>query len=338
MAITADAGPQINYGITVSSSGTTGEYNEHRAPSLNDMGAGILDPRSQYNYGYNPGQGVSAGGTSTSGPYTFGFWNNAAIVDFIPGTISTNVITTNSTVTASVALNLSASGINASKITIIAPETQTSTTVICIDAPCGGSSNAGVQFGSAGTINVWNPASVCGRGISINLSSNLDTGTWSIAGRDVYGFKVTETIAASSHMLSLKTYKYISQIVASSGATSTGAIVGTTDTYGFPFYVNHPSYVQIWVGASSVASLITVNAGNHVFGSSLAVATSTNGDVRGTYASSVASSTANATRIVMVVTPQVANSAGAGSSLSGLNNMTATSYAAYFGATQFSSV
>ena len=342
MGITAVSGPGIFYGIAVGSSGNTLEYNEQRGPSLCDLGDGMLDPRMQYGYGYNVAQGVAVGGTSTSGPYTMGFWSNMAVVDYIPGTISTNVITTNTSVVANTALVLTASGINASKVTITAPETGASTTVICIDAPCGGSSNQGVMFGQAGTIQVWNPASVCGRGITINLSSNLDGGTWTIAGRDVYGFKITEQLAAASTMKSNKTYKYISQIVASTTVTSTGAIVGVQDLFGFPLYVNHPAYLNVWIGPSSGAYLVnTSTGGNHTSGSS-ATATSTTGDVRGTYASTTATSTANAVRLVMQVTPQLqAAPSGAvpgAHANAGFGNITATSWNALFGVAQFSSV
>jgi len=72
---------------------------------------------------------------------------------------------------------------------------------------------------------------------------------WSIAGRDAYGFKITEAITGSSSGLvaqvtltSKKAYKYISQIIPvnSTGTVgSTRVTVGTADTYGFPFLVHN---------------------------------------------------------------------------------------------------
>jgi len=215
----------------------------------------------------------------------------------------------------------------------VAPETGkvVGGNLYCIDAPCGGSTNATVSFGQSGSIGIWNPASVAGRGISINLSSNLDAGTWSIAGRDVYGFKVTETITAASTMKSTKTYKYITAIMPSTTVTSTGVIVGITDTYGFPLAVYNAPYSTIWVGQSSNQTNITAVAGNHTFAlASSATATSTNGDVRGTYASTIASNSTGAApvRVTIFVSPTVAN----------LGAVTATSYTGLFGPTQFSSV
>ena len=202
---------------------------------------------------------------------------------------------------------------------------------------------SGVAFGQAGTINIWNPNTVCGRAITISASAAGDGGTWSIAGRDVYGFKVTETISApfaGGSATSKKTYKYISSIIACTTLQSTAILVGTADTYGFPLLVQHPAYVTIWFGGSSNATLITVSTGNHTFGSSLPTATSTNGDVRGTYSTSAASNSTGTTinRLVMFVSPTVGPGAAALSSYSGLNQITAASWYGLFGANQFSSV
>lgn len=337
MAISASAGPTLTYGITVSSSGATGEYNDQRAPSLNDLGSGMLDPRSQYGYGYQPGQGVF--------PTIMGFYNNVATVDFIPSALSTNSIALSSisALSAGAAITLTASGVGVTVVScIIAPETgKLAGTLLCIDTPCGGSTAAYVPFGQSTAIGVWNPASVCGRGVTMQTygNSSNDVGVWTIAGRDVYGFKVTETITASTvAMNSLKTYKYISAITAPGTLGSTGLTVGTADLYGFPMLVQGPQYVNMWFGATSSATYISANTGNHTFGSSRSVATSSGGDVRGTYASTVASN-GTSMRVYMQVTPMAgANSTMSLSSYAGLNQVGPTNFYNLFGATQFSSV
>jgi hypothetical protein len=334
MAITANSGPEILFGITVSASGATTQYNEQRGPSLVDLGDALLDPRAQYNYGYTPGNAVTSP--------TFGFWGLQGIVDYIPGAISSNNLATTSTGNGGgVPLTLTAGTGITQMTSIIAPETgKTAGTVFTIDAACGGSTNAGVFFGSAATIGIWNPASVCGRCITISASAAGDGGTWTIAGRDVYGFKVTEQIAApfgSGSATSKKAYKYISSIIPCTTLQSTAIMVGTADTYGFPLLVQHPAYINIWLGATSSATLVTANTGNHAFGSSLPTATSTNGDVRGTYASSIASN-GTTMRVQMFVSPSVGPGAASLSSYAGLNQIGATSWYTLFGATQFSSV
>jgi hypothetical protein len=335
MAITANSGPEIIFGITVSASGATTSYNDQRGPSLIDLGDGMLDPRAQFNYGYNPG-------TPPSTPI-FGFFGQQGIVDYVPSTISSIAIAAASTGNGGgAALTLTATGAGITTVTsIVAPETgKLAGTLLAIDGPCGGSTAAGVSFGQSNTIQIWNPNTVCGRCITI-VATGADGGTWTIAGRDAYGFKVTEQIPVSgSPMTSKKAYKYISAINASTTLASTTITVGTADVFGFPMLVQHPAYASIWIGGSSVATLITLNGGNHVFGSSLATATSTNGDVRGTYASSLASNSTGTSpnRIVMFVSPTVGPGATSPSSVAGLNNVTATSFYTLFGATQFSSV
>jgi hypothetical protein len=346
MGVTANSGPQIIYGITVSASGATGEYNDQRGPSLIDLGDGLMDPRSQYNYGYQPGQGAQT--------LTYGFWGQQAIVDYIPGTISSNNIALTQVPANGTALTLTASGVNVTSVScIIAPETGkvVTGTLLCIDTPCGGSSAAVVAFGQSTAVGIWNPASVCGRSIAITGSTQNDGGMyWSIAGRDVYGFKVTEQLAGSTAgstaaagitLVSKKSYKYISAITPTNSTGtlgSTNVIVGTADTYGFPMLVQHPAYINLWIGATSSATFITANTGNHSFGSSLPTATSTNGDVRGTYASSVASSTAGGMRVTMFISPTIGPGATSLSSYAGLNQVSASNFYTLFGANQFSSV
>lgn len=335
MAITANSGPEILFGITVSASGATTSYNDQRGPSLIDLGDGMLDPRSQFGYGYQPGQGPTNN--------IFGFWGQQGIVDYVPSTISSNAIAAASTGNGGgVALTLTATGAGITVVTsIVAPETgKLAGTLLAIDGPCGGSTAAGVSFGQSGAINIWNPNTVCGRGITI-VATGADGGTWTIAGRDAYGFKVTEQItAANTPMTSKKAYKYISAISASTTLASTTITVGTADVYGFPLLVQHTAYTNIWWGGSSNATLVTLSTGAHVFGSSLAVATSTNGDVRGTFTSSNGSNSSGTTvnRLVMFVSPSVGPGATSPSSVAGLNNLTPTSWYTLFGANQFSSV
>lgn len=333
MAITANSGPEILFGITVSASGATTSYNDQRGPSLIDLGDGMLDPRSQFGYGYNPGQGATNN--------IFGLWGQVATVDYIPSVISSIALAAKSSGNGnSAAITLTATGAGITTVTsIVAPETgKLAGTLFAIDGACGGSSAGGVSFGQSNAIQIWNPATLGGRCITI-VATGGDTGNWTVAGRDVYGFKVTETIPAGTGALtSLKAYKYISAINAPATLVSSAIQVGTADVYGFPLLVQHPAYASIWWGATSSATLVTLaSTGSHTFGSSLPTATSTNGDIRGTFASSTASNGTTA-RLVMQVSPMVGPGATGLSSVGGLNNITATSFYGLFGASQFSSV
>jgi hypothetical protein len=208
----------------------------------------------------------------------------------------------------------------------VAPETGQTVSVIAID-----STAATLPFGSAGTAALWNPAAGTGRALSIVPSSNLDAGPWTIIGRDMYGYKITETILSSQVTATQKTYKYVSSIIAATTITSTGVSIGLTDTYGFPMAVAY-SGANVSVGMSSgagggaIVNTIVLSTVNSLFASTAATQSSTTPDVRGTFTSSIASNGAN--RLQMIVTPGATAFATVGT----------TTIGPIFGATQFSSV
>lgn len=325
MTITAPSGPLVAFGITQSSTGAplgqVQDYNSQRGPSLFDLGHGMLDPRAFYTY--QPGADVSYD--------VMGFYREQGTVDFTPSSASSNAfaVSSASTPTSGGTITLTPSSAKGTYLTtIVAPETGIAVTVIAID-----STAAGLPFGQDGTINLWNPGAGTGRCISITTSSSGDAGTYSIAGRDMYGYKMTETIATSSVTFTTqKAFKYISAITASTTVTSTGVSIGLSDTYGFPLYVSYvtPGYPSLamssGLGSGRVAVAVVASTTNILFGSTVATQTSTTPDVRGTWASSLASNGSNR-MYINVVPPALA-----------LQGITNTSVATLFGGTQFSSV
>src|SRR5882724_1362198 len=325
MTITALSGPIVSFGTTPTSSAGTGllgadlEHNEQRGPSYSDLGDAMLDPRVAY--AYQPGAGVTA--------KSLGFFNNTGTVDFVPASINSSafVINTASSGVSTFTLAAASSAGGTFSTTIIAPETGIATgTLICID-----STATVLSFGSTGTLGVWNPAAGACRNITIKPSSNLDGGSYSIAGRDIYGYKMTETIAGGSTSLAgKKAFKYVSSVTNTTTPTSTGILVGFGDIFGFPLAVPYIGLnATVFLTSSPFGSSAAVVALSSVvinLASTVAVQTSTTADVRGTYASSVASNAVS--RLQMVVTPPAATIA----------SITSTNVAPLFGATQFSSV
>jgi hypothetical protein len=324
MGITAFSGPLVTFGTVSTSTAGTGllgadlEHNDQRAPTFADLGDAMLDPRVAY--GYNPGQGVST--------RTLGFYNNSGNVDYIPASINSSafVVNTASSGISTFTLAAASSAGGTFSTTIIAPETGRVTgTLIAID-----STAAALTFGSAAGLAVWNPAAGTGRNITIKPSSNLDGGTFTIAGRDMYGYKITETIAGgSTNLAGKKAFKYVSSITNTTTPTSTGILVGFGDTYGFPLAVTYVGINAI-VAISSDAFVSGANAllssASVALASTVATQTSTTPDVRGTYLSSTAS---NATqRLQMQIWPPATAMAA----------VTSTNVAPLFGGTQFSSV
>jgi hypothetical protein len=322
MTITALSGPIVQFGTVTTSTGGTGilgqdlEHNEQRGPMVTDLGDTMMDPRAAF--GYQPGSGVSV--------QTLGFYNNTAMIDYVPAAINSSafVVNTASSGVSTFTLAAASSAGGTFSTTIIAPETGKATgTLIAID-----STAAVLTFGSAGTIAVWNPGAGTGRNITIKPSSNLDAGNYSVAGRDQYGFKMTENIAGgSTNLAGKKAFKYISSITNTTTVTSTGILVGFGDTFGYPLYTPYigvNAMTMVTATASQAATFITTTISPALLSSIAAI--STNADVRGTYASST---TTNGTiRLQMIVTPTA----------SAVATVTSTNVAPLFGVTQFSSV
>jgi hypothetical protein len=328
MSITALSGPFINYGTVMTSTGGTGllgadlEHNSQRAPIVIDLGTMLADPRVAY--AYQPGSGVTA--------KTFGFYRHVGSVDYVPTSItntasafvSLSLVATG--VTGAFTLNTASSANGTFSTTIIAPETGNATgTLLAID-----STAAFLNFGSDGTVVAWNPGAGTGRNITINKSSNGDGGTYTVAGRDMYGFKMTEQITSSSstNVVGKKAFKYISSITNTTTPTSTSISIGFGDIYGFPFYVPYCGQnVDVEILASAFSSVVPVamSSANTVLGTT-AAQTATTADARGTYASSTAS---NGT-VRLQITCNLSASAAAA--------ITSTNIAPLVGQAQFSSV
>lgn len=317
MGLTALSGPHVVFGITTTSTGQVQEYNEERGPSLYDLGTGVMDPR--YQFSYYPGSAV--------GTRVFGFLNNAAVVDFVPTTLQTSgiaVSTANAPVSGTaLTLTAASSAIGTYQTTIIAPETgTTSETLLAID-----STAQYLTFGDNDTIAIWNPAAGTGRKITITPAGNSsnDAGSWSIVGRDMYGFKMIETISASSQtMTSRKAFKYISSVVATTTVGSTGVRVGFNDTFGLPLLATNTG-MNLLIKVSPTSSLQYALSSGPIEPGSTATQTATSSDPRGTYASTTASNGTLRLQIVQTITPAMVSS------------ITASDYSGMFGAAQYSS-
>lgn len=320
MVVNANAGPLLTFGITQTSTGQVMQYNEERGPSITDLGNGLLDPRPAYNY--KPGNAV--------GTKVYSLYDSVGFVDFIPGAISSNGLVSNgSSGLGGTTLTLTSTGTAVFTTTIVAPESGQTVTVTALGSTVSGSSVPFIAYGQSGTIAAWNPQAGTGRNITIALSSNLDAGNFTVLGRDMYGFKMSETLAAGSTTLTgKKAFKYITSIQASTTLTSTGFLIGYGDVYGFPLKLPYVS-INTLVSFSSNASTFTLGAissATVVLASTVATQTSTTPDVRGTYASTIAS---NGTVRLQIFQ---------GTDAFQMGNITAADQSALFGATQFSSV
>jgi hypothetical protein len=314
MGITAISGPHVVYGVTQNSTGGVTEYNEQRAPSLYDLGTAFADPRA--NFSYRPGGAVS--------DQVYGIFNSRATVDAVVGTtLANNVVASQAPVTGT-ALTLNTTGSGVTQTTIVAPEDGSTVSVLCL-----GSTAATLTFGSADTVALWNPAAAVGRCLSVATNSSENTGTLSIAGRDIYGYKMTESISilgSSAAVFTQKAYKYVSNIVLTSTTiVSTGITVGVSSIFGLPIVATY-SGVDTDIRLIFTSSLVSANSSGAITVASTVTATSTTGDVRGTYGSSTALSATARLQIAQHITAAMVAAT------------TASDTSAIFGVTQYSSV
>jgi hypothetical protein len=122
---------------------------------------------------------------------------------------------------------------------------------------------------------------VVGRAVSITGSASASGGNFLISGYDIYGAPMSEVIAGPASATTVngkKAFKYIASVVPQfTNAQNYSA--GTTDIFGFPLRSDFFSDVAI----NYNSALITANTG-FVAAVTTSPATTTTGDVRGTYA------------------------------------------------------
>jgi hypothetical protein len=296
MSITAYSGPLVVFGQAPSY-----DYNPEAGPSLFYGGMGILDPRSAYTY--EPGQDF--------GNVTAGFLgvNHIITINYAPATKAAAGIAALANVTSGTAMTLvssSGSGVTVGVSTINAATGQTVTGLLAL----GGGAAQRVSFGSSGTVQLWNPATLLSRAVSITGSTSGTGGDFLVSGYDVYGYPMTETItcgAGANTVNGAKAFKYIASVVPQF-TDAHNYSVGTTDIFGFPIYSatwNGGAVADVsisWNGAV-ITSTTGYTAGVTT------TATATTGDVRGTYA--VQSASDGTKKLIITQSPTLANIASA---------------------------
>jgi len=141
------------------------------------------------------------------------------------------------------------------------------------------------------------------RTVSITSNGN-ETATFTVSGYDYLGQPQTEAIAGPNNttVYGKKAFKSIWQIAVSAATVGTAVSAGTSDIFGIPIAVPDLGYIQDigWAG------VLPRDAGTGVKADATTPATSTTGDVRGTYAPSSASNGTN--RLIVAIHTPVAQS------------------------------
>lgn len=177
-----------------------------------------------------------------------------------------------------------------------------SATAVCAAQAIGAAGNATINGGSAsGGVATFN----CCRNVSIVSSSASDTTqTVTVTGTDFWGQAQTSTLTinGTTTVNGLKGFKTITSVAVS--AVFVGNLsVGMGDTFGLPYRVTDAGYLLRTGWAGAVAD----NAGTFT-AADTATATSTTGDVRGTFLP--ATSASNGTRRLVIAIGLTAIAAG----------------------------
>jgi hypothetical protein len=283
--------------------------NPDMAPSLFAGGVGIADTRPAYSY--MPGQG--------SGQATVGFQgvNNIMTLNAVPATMAANNIAASQgglalqqplVLTASAGVTGNVTVTNAANGRAVRP-------CLAIDGVAGR-----ISYGGSATVQLWDPVKSIARNVRITTAAG-DNAVYRVIGFDLYGYPMTENFqaAGATTISGKKAFKYIQSVTpvgpvgATLGATVT---VGTGDVVGFPLYsstfygTTMPADIAIsWAGAQ-----ITSTTG-YLAGDVTNPATSTTGDVRGTWPLATSD---GVKRLILWQSPLVTNALLPGSGLFGV--------------------
>ncbi|MDE2102983.1 MAG: hypothetical protein KGL39_37410 [Patescibacteria group bacterium] len=272
MAVTA-LESLVVYGQTPAQGSAPVGYNNGIGPVTSYAGTALLDSRGAY----DPGQ------ADTTPIYNWPMSGIYVVVDQVPSAISAVNIAAAQVPVANTALTLvstSGAGITVKSSAINRITGSTASNLLAIDGVAATQTYAGTALGNA-QIQAYDPTTSVSRNVRITSVGNDSTATFKVTGYDIYGTLMTETITGANASIASgkKAFKYILNIVAAGTLSGSNVSVGTGDVYGFPMRADFFTYQDIyWNNA-----LITASTG-FVAAVTTNPATSTTGDVRGTYA------------------------------------------------------
>lgn len=170
--------------------------------------------------------------------------------------------------------------------TITMADSATATTNGCQVGTAHPTLNCVWPFAVAGATALFDPAQGVARAVTITSTSGATVQAVTVRGYDVYGQAMSEaiTVVAGGTATGKKAFKVISSVTPATTDAGHTLSVGTSDTLGFNFRSDYWEYNDIFVAGT----FVTTSTGWTV-ADATATATSTTGDVRGTYALQTAS-------------------------------------------------
>lgn len=300
---TAFSGPLIVYGDRPPpGTGVTGSNNPDKAPSVFWGGTALLDPRGSYNNTRSGTVGF-AGGTG-----------DIVVLDAVPSTLSAGV-TTMAAAQVPVAgtpltlVTTSGLGITVqAAATVYWPSGNTvpAGALIIDSAPATtGFGRAGQGNSSQNVVKLYDPTTLLARNVRVKSAGSDVGATFTVAGYDIYGYPMSEAITgagAGSTASGKKAFKFVTSITPSGTLSGSNVSAAPGDVYGFPLQNQGWPFISIFWGAPPATGISSTTGWTGAVTTS--PATTTTGDVRGTYATQTASDGTN--RLTILVTMPVA--------------------------------
>lgn len=253
------------------------------APSLDFCGNGLQDHRLRYNTT-----------NSATGFGALGFFGASPVIVFngAPAALASANIVALSTAAVVSGTPLTLVSVTGAGITVLSSATVFWPSMTSLSAGCViGSVPAPLAFGTSFRSGFYDRSKMDARAVSITAGSSATGGAFTVAGYDVYGYAMSESITSVTNTTvnGKKAFKVISSVTpgfADPGGANHGYSVGTTDIFGFAIRCNVWGDALVNMGANS--NLVTASTG-FVVPDTTSPATTTTGDVRGTYALQTAS-------------------------------------------------
>jgi len=140
----------------------------------------------------------------------------------------------------------------------------------------------------AGAARLYDPAQMLGRNVTLTAGSTTASGNAIVRGYDVYEQPMSEVIAIPTTATTnsgKKAFKYVSSVQVQAGGVTTGNIsVGTGDVFGVPVRADLFEAMAIFYNNVQIVGAAGTVPTGLVFADQTPTATTTTGDVRGTYA------------------------------------------------------
>lgn len=294
------SGPLVTAPSNPLGSTGTGSANQNpqSAPNFWLHGDALIDPRTPFTY--KPGSGSGPSGNSMASRPVYGWYGTTCqVINAVPSTISAvNIAATQAAAATITLVSSSGAGITVGVSITNAVSGATVTGLLAIDTAM-----AGQSYGQDAKYNVWDPTKAISRNVRITSAGDDSGKTFTVVGYDLYGYPMSEVITGANAGVAsgLKAFKYIASVTPST--TPAGNVsVGTGDVIGLPLRSDYFGDLRIVYNNAAITASTGYTAAD-----TTSPATTTTGDVRGTYALQTASN--NSRRLQVFLSPPAANCA-----------------------------